>query len=151
MRLTQLDTSLYFRFDAMASLFSDTQTMPDSWPVLDAADLPLPGQRIEDHWRDPQRIKRPEPVSPRAVRPMPRMVLSPLGRYWYEGLPERVRPHLTAERHPHVINHLALVWDVPVQRRDTLRDLLLADRHDRQGFSFEVLDELARLQAHAMG
>jgi hypothetical protein len=140
-----------FPSTAMSSLlFSEDFELPDSWPALDAEALPLPpSYALEDHWRESQRVERRRAGNgSNARRPMPRAPLSPLAQRWYDDLPAAVLPRRTAARHPHVLNQLALVWDRPMQRRDTLRDLLLADRHDRQGFSFEVLEELARLQAH---
>lgn len=75
--------------------FDPSFVPPESWPVLDAAAVPVSSDdELQSHWRQP-----------------------------------RARP---------------------TQQRLVLRDLVLADRPDRRGFSFEVLDELVRLQAYAV-
>lgn len=136
--------------------FDPSFVPPESWPVLDAAAVPVSSDdELQSHWRQPRARptqRRPEasPSSRTGMKPLPPARPSPLGEWWMNELPAQVRPSRTAQRHPHVIDQLALAWDRPAQRRLVLRDLVLADRPDRRGFSFEVLDELVRLQAYAV-
>ena len=53
-----------------------------------------------------------------------------------------------AIRFPRVANILAEAWPQPKRFEARLRELMLNDRPDRQGFPFDVLTELADLNAY---
>ena len=63
-------------------------------------------------------------------------------------MPPHYQPLATARRHPHIINRLCELWDTPLDLPAHFRELMLSSRPvRRQGFAFEVLTELADLQA----
>ena len=62
-----------------------------------------------------------------------------------EGLPARIRPTQLALRHPHIVNRLADIWSSVGVTERYFDSLLLSDRHDRQGFSVAVFEELHNL------
>lgn len=66
---------------------------------------------------------------------------------WLAKLPPRYQPLATARRHPHIVNRLSALWGFPSQLPGYLRELMLNNRHQRTGFSFDVLIELTDLQA----
>jgi uncharacterized membrane protein YccC len=67
---------------------------------------------------------------------------------WLGSLPARYQPLATARRHPHIVNRLCELWATPAALPAHLRELLLSSRPgQREGFAFEVLTELADLQA----
>ncbi len=53
-----------------------------------------------------------------------------------------------AIKFPRVANILADAWPQPKRFEARLRELMLNDRPDRQGFPFDVLTELADLNAY---
>lgn len=65
---------------------------------------------------------------------------------WLQSLPVPVRPVITARRHPHIINRMALAWGDHHAVADYFDSLLISSRPDRRGFAVEVLDELVDLQ-----
>ncbi len=72
----------------------------------------------------------------------------PRGHTWLARLPPRYQPLATARRHPHIVNHLCAMWETPSGLPEHLRELMLCSRPGRRaGFAFEVLAELADLQA----
>ena len=74
--------------------------------------------------------------------------LTPDAHVWLARLPPRYQPLATARRHPHIVNRLAEVWDTPIDLHGHFRELMLSSRPERRkGFAFEVLTELADLQA----
>lgn len=77
--------------------------------------------------------------------------LYPKASQWLVALPVETRPILMANRHPNVVNHLALIWDYPSARDAYLNDLLLPANAGRHDFSIEVLDELIQLCAISLG
>lgn len=77
--------------------------------------------------------------------------LYPKASAWLVALPVEVRPILTANRHPNVVNHLALIWEYPSARDAYLNELLLPAHSGRHDFTIEVLDELIQLCAISLG
>ena len=74
--------------------------------------------------------------------------LTPEAHTWLARLPPRYQPLATARSHPHIVNHLCEVWDTPAGLPEHFRELMLSSRPGRRaGFAFEVLTELADLQA----
>jgi hypothetical protein len=73
--------------------------------------------------------------------------LSGIAEEWLASLPPRYRPLTTAQRHPHVVNRLAALWEKPLSLPAYFDELLLSDRPGRAGFSFEVLTELGDLRS----
>src|SRR6218665_2397733 len=84
---------------------------------------------------------------PRYTRAPQLQSLTPAAHAWLTALPPRYQPLATARRHPHIVNRLSALWDVPEQLPAYLQDLLLANRPGREGFSFDVLTELTDLQS----
>jgi hypothetical protein len=82
---------------------------------------------------EPQRSPQPQGLSVNA-------------HAWLARLPPRYQPLATARRHTHIINQLCEMWAQPQQTSVYLQDLMLSKRPRRDGFSFEVLTELADLQ-----
>ncbi len=66
---------------------------------------------------------------------------------WLSRLPPRYQPLTTARCHPHIINMLAGLWANRISVPPYLQELMLSGRPGREGFSFEVLIELADLQS----
>lgn len=81
----------------------------------------------------PPAIRRP--VSPRALRLV-------------EMLPRGFRLYETRLNHPHVVEQLAEVWHDPRRFATVIDELTLADRPNRAGFPFQVLNELTNLRDH---
>lgn len=72
--------------------------------------------------------------------------LTPFGARWLQELPVPVRPAITARRHPHIINRLALLKNDRRAREEYFDSLFISSRPNRRGFAFEVLEELVELQ-----
>ncbi|WP_157991341.1 hypothetical protein [Caldimonas tepidiphila] len=72
--------------------------------------------------------------------------LLPATLRWLAALPPHVRPIVTGQKHPHVLNRLCDAWLWPMRVRNQFLDLLIDQRGNRRGFSFEVLDEISTLQ-----
>lgn len=81
---------------------------------------------------------------------LPATPLNALARNWMRELPLQVRPGLTAQRHPHVINRLALAWADPELLHACFGELFLSDRMNRRGFSIDVMSELLALQTYSI-
>lgn len=95
-----------------------------------------------------------EPIRPRRVPPLPHpqrkpqpTALTAEAHQWLARLPPRYQPLATARSHPHIVNRLSELWATPAELPALLRELMLSDRPGRAGFSFDVLTELADLQA----
>lgn len=65
---------------------------------------------------------------------------------WIASLPRSVRPVHLRERHPRVVNQLALCWKDHELVERVLASLIVDDRGGRQGFTPPVLAELLNLQ-----
>jgi hypothetical protein len=64
---------------------------------------------------------------------------------WLAALPESVRPNKLATSYPRIANRLSQCWRRPLEADRYFEDLLTDKRGGRQGFSFEVAQELAAL------
>lgn len=72
--------------------------------------------------------------------------LTDIGQRLMQAIPVAVRPLITAKRHPHIINKMAVLWSDPKDLAHYFDELLLSSRPGRRGFAIEVLDELVGLQ-----
>jgi hypothetical protein len=93
-----------------------------------------------------------EQVRPRRLPPYPArqpqpLSMSPAAHVWLASLPPRFQPLATARRHPHIVNRFCEIWRQPVEVAQYFQELLLSNRPDRGGFSFDVLGELVDLQS----
>lgn len=68
------------------------------------------------------------------------------GARWLQSLPVSIRPLITAKRHPHIVNKLAILWGIDEAMDAYFDELLISARPGRRGFAMEVLDELVELQ-----
>ena len=70
---------------------------------------------------------------------------------WLSELPTQVRPELTTERYPRVLNAIAAAWD-DEHGRDKVFDHLLNDRRrGRRGFPIDIEREISALCLFASG
>lgn len=60
-------------------------------------------------------------------------------------MPAKTRPLRCAQEHPWMLDRLLASWDTPATFRRQLGDLLIDNRGNRQGFSFDTLNELSAL------
>ena len=96
-----------------------------------------------------------DPIPPRRVPPQPHpkrkpqaQALTPKTHVWLARLPPRYQPLATARHHPHIVNRLCEMWQAPAELPAHFSELMLSTRPgQREGFAFEVLTELADLQA----
>lgn len=65
------------------------------------------------------------------------------------ALPEEVRPQVTMQRYPRVINALVDVWNNPDLRDEAFDSLLNDKRKGRRGFPIDVERELSTLCLYA--
>lgn len=112
---------------------------------------------VPGHWSSSVHSQRDtEPgAARRAPAPHPERkpqtpALTTQAHVWLARLRPDRQPMATARRHPHVVNRLAELWSRPDELLPYLHELMLGSRpEERQGFAFEVLAELADLQALA--
>jgi hypothetical protein len=84
---------------------------------------------------------------PRGLPPLARSDrLTAQGMHWLQALPVVQRPLITARRHPHIVNRLAMIWDDPRRVDDYFAALLFGADPGEPRFAVEVVDELMRLQ-----
>lgn len=88
----------------------------------------------------------PQPPRSGSTRSPQRRSLTDEAHVWLARIPPRYQPLATARRHPHIVNRLAALWAVPGELPGYFQELMLSRRAGRQGFTFEVLTELADLQ-----
>jgi hypothetical protein len=89
-----------------------------------------------------------DPLPEHPQRQPQAQALSADAHAWLAGLPPRYQPLATARRHPHIVNQLCELWATPAVLPAYMRELVLSSRPaQREGFAFEVLTELADLQA----
>jgi len=83
-------------------------------------------------------------------RPQPAALCEPSAATirWVASFPKEVRPMQLAIKFPRIANILADAWPHPGRFEARLRELMLNDRPGRQGFPFDVLKELADLNAY---
>ena len=75
-------------------------------------------------------------------------VLSEPTRQWIDSLPADVRPHHLAQRYARIANTIGGLWPQPVRCASYLADLLIVRRAHREGFPFDVANDIAKLAAH---
>jgi hypothetical protein len=61
-------------------------------------------------------------------------------------LPSNLKLRATAERYPHVVNKLAILWGDASALDAFIKTLIVDDRPERVGFHFEALAELIEIQ-----
>ena len=81
----------------------------------------------------------------------PANVVLPATRRWANELPPGLEPHALLRRFPRIANRLAIAWKDRADCRVVFEDLLVDRRPGRQGFPADVLNDLLRLRAHALG
>lgn len=86
--------------------------------------------------------------APAMRRQAPPAELSADAMRWLQEIPQRLRPKQTAQRYPHVVNRLAAAWSSPPACRAYFDDLLLDQRGGRQGFPWDIANELSSLRDH---
>lgn len=123
----------------------------------------MPAMTFDDDTGRPRRARSNdsagETIAPRRMpdedlghpmRQPQRHSLTTQAHVWLARLRPDRQPMAAARRHPHVVNRLAELWADHDARLVYLRELMLGTRPtERQGFTFEVLAELADLQALA--
>jgi hypothetical protein len=70
------------------------------------------------------------------------------GKMLLDKLPEDIRPNLTAEKFPRVVNKLGTLWKRPDEFVEYLDELLVDKRGKRKGFPLSVALELASVKDH---
>ena len=66
---------------------------------------------------------------------------------WLLSLPAQLRPNVTCERFPRIVNAMAACWARPAEREVLLAQLLHDKRRQRAGFPPPVRAEILALQA----
>jgi hypothetical protein len=113
-------------------------SIEDARAALDEIDAAIASLISPDYW---VKVRRPPQASDRA--------LTGRSMKWLTDLPEEIRPHLTMQRYPRVVNALVDVWN-NVDARDDAFDSLLNDRRKgRRGFPIDVERELSTLCLYA--
>src|SRR5262249_48319981 len=69
---------------------------------------------------------------------------------WLIALPSDVRPKVTCEKFPRIVNQIAERWNDRARTAAALGCLLTDERGGRRGFSGDVEAELERLRQHAL-
>lgn len=67
---------------------------------------------------------------------------------WARSIPSDLRPRALVIKFPRIANALADSWSQPKLFNMLLCQLMLDDRGGRQGFPFDVLQDLANLRVH---
>lgn len=68
---------------------------------------------------------------------------------WLGQLPLDIRPPITIERYPRIVNAIAAAWDRPEERADMFDHLLNDRRIGRRGFPIDVEREISALCLYA--
>jgi hypothetical protein len=76
------------------------------------------------------------------------LVLSAEALVWLSRMPVPVRPLMLSRRFPRIVNQMASSWNNPSKTLTYFDSLLVDRRGDRQGFPYEVLQELVNLKAY---
>ncbi|MCO5119590.1 MAG: hypothetical protein M9951_08130 [Burkholderiaceae bacterium] len=87
-------------------------------------------------------------AAPPAPAPEPARAISPRALRLVEMLPRGFRLYETRLNYPHVVEQLAAAWHDPRRFAAVIDELTLADRPNRAGFPFPVLNELTNLRDH---
>lgn len=67
---------------------------------------------------------------------------------WARAIPSELRPRALVIKYPRIANALADAWSQPKLFNMLLCQLMLDDRGSRQGFPFDVLQDLANLRVY---
>ena len=70
------------------------------------------------------------------------------GKLLLDKLPEDIRPKVTVEKYPRIVNKLGTLWKRPDEFVEYLDELLVDKRGKRQGFPLSVALELASVKDH---
>lgn len=74
--------------------------------------------------------------------------LSEQAERWLLALPDAVRPTGLAASHPRVVNRMCQYWRRPTEMDRYFEDLLTDRRGGRQGFPFNIANEIASLSEY---
>ena len=102
--------------------------------ALDEADAAMASLVSPTYWA---KVRRPPSPKDRA--------LTGQSLTWLSKMPEEVRPDVTVERYPRVINALVEVWRDREERDQAFENLLNDKRPGRRGFPLDVERELSTL------
>jgi hypothetical protein len=116
----------------------------------------MPGRHIDTEKLEGVSVESPgaELIAPKLVevdwsgkrKTTPLEVILPFTLLWAGDLPKQVRPVALMRSHPRIANLIAANWKDPTAFHKYLGNLLVDRRGGRQGFSFEIKEELARLR-----
>lgn len=67
---------------------------------------------------------------------------------WARSIPSHIRPRALVIKFPRIANILAAAWSDPIKFDKTLRELMMDNRGQRQGFSLDVLQDMASLRTY---
>ena len=67
---------------------------------------------------------------------------------WIAKLPDDMRPKVTIEKYPRIVNKMAALWNHPDDFMLYVDDLLVDLRGKRAGFPLAVVMELATIKDH---
>jgi hypothetical protein len=70
------------------------------------------------------------------------------GKMLLDKLPEDIRPKVTVEKFPRIVNKLGTLWKRPDEFVTYLDELLVDKRGKRKGFPLSVALELASVKDH---
>lgn len=102
--------------------------------ALDEIDAAIASLVSPEYWA---KVRRPTQPSDRA--------LTGRAMKWLGELPAEVRPEVTMQRYPRVINLMVDAWGDPEARDHVFDDLLNSKRKGRRGFPIDVERELSTL------
>lgn len=89
-----------------------------------------------------------DPTSQRKPHNADDLALNRNAMRWLASLPEEVRPIELGRRFPRILNTIAAKWVDFIGCRRYLDSLQMDDRGGRQGFPFEVVQEICTLREH---
>lgn len=90
-------------------------------------------------------------MAEKGLGPSVMRTLSQPARRWLLSIPRRHRPRMLAQRYPHVVNKLTIMWGDRQLVEDYFADLIVDHRGGRRGFPSEVTAEILRLHAYFLG
>ncbi len=77
-----------------------------------------------------------------------RETIDPRAQRLFASLPYAYRLQTTRQRFPHVLEQIALEWEVPRRFLRLMDELLIDGRGNRAGFPFECIMELTNLREY---
>lgn len=113
-------------------------TVEEARAALDEIDAAMAALIAPEYWL---KVRRPTAATDRA--------LTGRAMKWLADLPEEVRPLMTMQRFPRVINALVDVWKNSGARDEAFDNLLNDKRKGRRGFPIDVERELSTLCLYA--